>query len=274
MGRVVYEKILREPLQFVKIIHIDKSNRVLDIPKHWHRAIEVIYPKVGYSNVWLNGKIHCVNSDEFLIINSQDIHTFISNESQYDGYAIQIDINFIKILYPQIENVTFINDYAEAIQIKIKSILDNMISVSSSHLSDMEMNGYALVLMSLLLQSSSDESKKIETQIIKNSNIIKEIMSYIDGNYTCKLSPQNIAEKYNFSYGYLSRLFKESTGITLSQYINYKRLEKAFNDLKFSSLNLTEIAMNNGFSDYKSFDRLFSERFKMKPSIFRRNLES
>ena len=86
MSQIVYEKIKRKPQQFVKIINIDTENLDIHIPKHWHRSIEIIYPKSGYSDLWLNGKHHTIKTGEFYVINSQELHTFFENESKYKGF--------------------------------------------------------------------------------------------------------------------------------------------------------------------------------------------
>lgn len=274
MSEIVYEKISRKPQQFVKIIHIDADNINIVIPKHWHRSLEIIYPKQGYSELWLNGELKTIQTGDFYIINSQSIHTFYPNNSHYEGYAIQIDLNFIKFIFPQIESLVFLNDYNPTQKEMILEVLEKLVTIHHNETKEIEINGYALVLMSKLISSSVKKNEKLDLQNGKNLDLVLKIMAYIDDHFSDKLSPQSLAQKCNMSYGYFSRVFKKSTGITVSQYIQNQRLEKAMNDLKFSTLNITQIALNNGFSDYKSFDRMFIERYQLKPTAFRKKITS
>lgn len=272
MNQIVYEKILREPNQFVKIIYLDPKNNNNEVPKHWHRSIEVIYPKVGHFQLWLNGDVHLLKAGDIFVINSLDIHACSHGSNNYEGYAIQIDLNFIKLVYPQIESISINNDQIAKIKDEIVNILERMVTIQPSKTKYIEVNGYALVLLSLILKDSTPKNVQLKLHKSKYINKVLEVINYIDTNYMTKLSPQEIADKHNFSYGYLSRFFKETTGLTMSQYITHQRLEKTLDDIKFSSLSLTQIALNNGFSDYKSFDKMFSEQYKMKPSVYRKKM--
>ncbi len=274
MNQLVYEKISRMPQQFVRILYFNHEQNPKQVPKHWHRSIELIYPRQGYMHLWDNGESYKVEAGDFHVINSQAIHACNRGSLDYDGFAIQIDITFIKILYPQIELIAFSNEHTPELKHDILTILDKMVSVKPSETSEIEINGYATVLISKLLSGTTTKNSGIELQNNQYSQLIMEIMAFIDANYYEKLSSREIADKYNLSYGYLARIFKDTTGMTLSQYIKNQRLENAINDLRFSSLNITQIALKNGFSDYKSFDKMFKERYKMKPSAYKEKIGS
>lgn len=274
MNQLVYEKISRKPQQFVRILYFNHEQNPEKVPKHWHRSIELIYPRQGYMHLWENGESHKIAAGDFHVINSQAIHACHRGSIDYDGYAIQIDICFIKIIYPQIESVAFIKEDNPELKQDILKILDKMVSVKPSETSEIEINGYATLLISRLLSGAVTRTSGSELQNNQHSHLIMEIMAFIDENYYEKLSSREIADKYNLSYGYLARIFKDTTGMTLSQYIKHQRLENAINDLRFSSLNITQIALKNGFSDYKSFDKMFKERYKMKPSAYKEKISN
>ena len=83
-----------------------------------------------------------------------------------------------------------------------------------------------------------------------------KILFYLDEHYSQALDVSSIANQFNFSYGYLARLFKKTLKIlTVKQYLTAQRLEHCTNDLIHTNLTITEIAMKNGFSSTKSFNR-------------------
>ena len=271
--KVIYEKIDRHYLQFVKILRIELERNRLTVPRHWHKSIEIIYPQGGDADIFMNGAFSRIGRKGFFVINSKTIHAFQGNGAPYRGYAIQLDLNYIRSLYPDIDSVKFVNSYDGILEKEILEVLDRMVSVPESDHKEMVVNGYAAVLVGKLLNG---EVIREDYRNIKSSphyRQISDIMSDIENRYYEKLSIGEIAEKFNLSYGYLARLFKDCTGITLKEYINIQRLDHALLDMECSSLSLMQIAMKNGFSDYKSFVALFKERFSLRPSQYRNKLD-
>ena len=80
----------------------------------------------------------------------------------------------------------------------------------------------------------------------------EKIVTYIKQHYDDELNLTILANHFHFSEVYLSRMFKEKTGITLLSYINKIRLNHAYNDLMNTSLTINEIALNHGFKKCES----------------------
>ena len=72
---------------------------------------------------------------------------------------------------------------------------------------------------------------------------------------------------------YLCRLFKEKTGITLSEYLSDKIFGKSRKLLESTSYSMEEIARECGFSSAASFTRFFKNKCGMPPSKFRKNTQ-
>lgn len=84
------------------------------------------------------------------------------------------------------------------------------------------------------------------------------------------LSVGLLAEWLHCSPCYLSHLYKSTTGEALSGYINRKRLERAEELLKSTTLSVKEISWTCGFSQESYFIRKFKERFGVTPKAHRR----
>lgn len=96
---------------------------------------------------------------------------------------------------------------------------------------------------------------------------IKELMYYINNNFTDKITLDTLCDKFFISKYYLCHIFKEATGLTVQQYIREKRLVLAI-ALKNDGMPLTEAALQSGFENYSSFFRAFTRRYKSNPSNF------
>lgn len=67
---------------------------------------------------------------------------------------------------------------------------------------------------------------------------------------------------------YLSRVFSEHTGMTISRYMRNLRLERAAELLRSGECNVTEAAMSVGYSSLSHFSKAFAEMFGACPCVF------
>ncbi|WP_312460932.1 helix-turn-helix domain-containing protein, partial [Proteiniclasticum sp.] len=75
---------------------------------------------------------------------------------------------------------------------------------------------------------------------------------------------------YNKSY--ISQLIKQDLGINYYEYLTRVRMREAIFSLTNTTDRIADIALGNGFSDVKSFNSAFKERFGKSPSEYRKNL--
>lgn len=87
-----------------------------------------------------------------------------------------------------------------------------------------------------------------------------------------KLRPlESYYEELRISRGYFFELFKKSTGLPPTQYINQFRLNRAKDDLRNTDISITEIAEKYGFSSIHYFSKLFRQLNGMSPLEYRRD---
>lgn len=100
---------------------------------------------------------------------------------------------------------------------------------------------------------------------VKNTKI-NSLLKYIEANYREDLSLDYLADKLELNSSYLSRLFKKETGLTLIQYINELRIEKAIHYLRTSDMKNYEIAESVGFQSVEYFNTIFKKVTNKSPS--------
>ena len=66
-------------------------------------------------------------------------------------------------------------------------------------------------------------------------------------------------------------MFKESTGINISEYVNRLRVEMAKTALQFTDKSITDIGYEVGFSDTAYFTRMFKKCIGVTPKEYRKN---
>ena len=106
---------------------------------------------------------------------------------------------------------------------------------------------------------------------ISNDSKITDMIDYIQVNIyePPKLSRKSISEEFNVSLNYVSEYFKKFTGSSLNQYIQAYRIRLAETKLKFTDLNITEIARELNFADEKHLNKAFQKHNNISPSEYR-----
>lgn len=128
--------------------------------------------------------------------------------------------------------------------------------------------GNIYILLANLIQESK-RSKGAASKYEKEDSLNKAI-DYIKNNYDKGIRIPDIANEVNMHRVSLYRLFKERLNISVEEYIQNYRMDKAVFTLLNSDLSITEIAARVGMSDYPHFCRQFKKYYGFTPSEYRK----
>jgi AraC-like DNA-binding protein len=103
----------------------------------------------------------------------------------------------------------------------------------------------------------------------ETQRLVRKAMAYIHEHYTEPISLKDVAGSVGISKEYLARCFHQETGVTLVTYLNRYRIGQAKARLEAGEKNLTEIALEVGFSSGPYFSRVFRQEVGMSPSEYR-----
>lgn len=97
-----------------------------------------------------------------------------------------------------------------------------------------------------------------------------QIESLLDKNYRDdSFCVQSLSQMTRLSPNYLRKIYKQFTGISLSDKINTLRLEEASRLLRETDLSVKEIFSLAGFSNYNSFFTSFKKFSSLTPALYR-----
>jgi len=96
--------------------------------------------------------------------------------------------------------------------------------------------------------------------------------AYIRDHYAENISVQNIANKLSMSESHLSRVFRESMGCTLGEYITKYRISMACELLKDVRLRVSQVAARVGYADARYFSVIFRRVVGTTPNRYRAQL--
>lgn len=111
----------------------------------------------------------------------------------------------------------------------------------------------------------------VTTRESKNNRLKTEVEKYINTYYyDSNLTLTSIAQKFNISPSYLTRYFKNHTGISLMRYLDNIRMEHAKKLLESTQLPLDEVVEQCGYVDKNNFIQKFKKTHGYTPIQYRK----
>ena len=139
---------------------------------------------------------------------------------------------------------------------------------SDNYVRDMQICEKLMALLTQLMQESWHPDTA-RTTAAKRQNL-QEIKDYLDTHYTEKITLDALAEKFYINKFYLTRVFKEQFGQTVTGYLMQLRITQAKRLLRFTDKNIEAVAQECGLNDANYFSRLFKKVEGTTPGEYRR----
>lgn len=244
---------------------------------HSHNAIEIVLVNSGILQCYVNDDIVTVHPGQVIFINSNQVHRLSSKNAELiylhmDTGLLEANANeefsklYAFISRTQARPYLIPGESGEIIQLLHK--------IDSKYNDDAKENrwyikAYAYELIAYMYSQSFIVPLTISVEKAKK---IDEIVEFIDGNFLSPITLDDIcmASKYNkFS---TCHIFKQVTGSTIFEYINFLRACYAAEILKESGNAISTIATQCGFTSATYFNRVFKVYFGCPPSIYRKLL--
>lgn len=99
-------------------------------------------------------------------------------------------------------------------------------------------------------------------------SVLLKIILYIQQNYHSNITLEEISHSFQLSKQYIVRLFKQHLNTTVTSYINSLKLFHSLELLKYSTMNIGEVAASLGFNNAYYFSRLFKRAYLLTPSEY------
>jgi YesN/AraC family two-component response regulator len=103
----------------------------------------------------------------------------------------------------------------------------------------------------------------------KFGRIVKDAMAYVDEHLNEPIGMMQAARHLHLNASYFSSLFKEQTGLTFSEYLTRRRLQRAKELLATTGMPIWEIAEKVGYHSAKYFIKVFKDSESVSPGHYR-----
>ncbi|WCF09310.1 AraC family transcriptional regulator [Paenibacillus thiaminolyticus] len=207
--------------------------------RHYHDAYEIFYLASGELSYFVGDKTYHLVSGMLLFINVNEIHKLVnSSGAVFERITLQFKREFIAdVLLKEGEFDVFSAFQADthllrldgSEQSTVEGLFDRML-----HESLRQPPGYAYYVKILLIElliylkrktdSSQNQLASCPQQVHPK---ITAIVNFINGNYSRRITLDSISRQFYISPSYLCKMFKDSTGFTLIEYVNNVRITAA-----------------------------------------------
>lgn len=119
---------------------------------------------------------------------------------------------------------------------------------------------------------SALHEKHRKSSLMAQESLPGRACAYIEAHIQERIALSDVAAHLYVNASYLSRIFKQAIGDTISHYITHKKIVRAMEDMRNLSLGIREIAIQLGFSDYSYFCVQFKKETGETPLNYRKRL--
>ncbi|QJC50996.1 AraC family transcriptional regulator [Paenibacillus albicereus] len=248
-------------------------------PAHWHNHIEVLRFRSGQARVEVNHVPFDAGPGDVMVFNSNDIHMGLlsSDEVEYDILIADLallqsqspDAAETKYITPMAQNRILFRNRISGDE-ALASILDRLAEEFRERQAGFELSvkSQLYAMLTLLLRGYVELrlSEQESSARLRNLARFEPIFDYIEAHYTEDITVEELAARASLSRYHFSRLFRQLTGRTVTDYVNRIRINKSEYLLRSSEKTIAEIAMAAGYNDLSYFSRIFRRYRGYAPS--------
>ena len=252
-------------------------------PGHWHREVELVAVESGEAHCLIGHDRIVLRAGEGLFIQSGVIH----------GYETPSSIQMPTVLFlPELVapdgSALFARYVAPLLganlshavlrgsvpwQAEALASIHGLYALVKRNTPTLELDVHAIVC-SLWANLYRHQGQMVALGQTESANLVqarlRRMITHIEQNFSGKLKLEDIARVASISVSEALRCFREGVNATPIDYLNQYRLKCARSRLLSTTLSITEVSSECGFSSAAYFDRMFQRSFGLSPTAYRR----
>lgn len=263
---VLHNTLFSNELERLKMSIYEMSYAILD--QNWHMSnLFVPFSRIyfvckGSADIFCNGKQTTITPGNAYILPADSNYSFKCDsylEKFYFHFNIYCQGNFD--IFSSVKDIITLENRNE----EIKILLDNWDTDDLLPVLQIKSILYKTVCDGLI--SSNISLDKINPY----SDVVKHTFDYINNNLSANIKLDDIASELSFSKSYISKCFKNETGLSVKNYLANKLMIETAISLKHTNMTIKEISDLYGFYDQFYFSKLFTSYYGMPPKKYRQN---
>ena len=229
-----------------------------------HNISEIMAVKSGKGIFNVDNVKHTVYKNDFFIVNADTLHNEEGLSQNFGVYIIGLENYSLEgkdgeMSKPYTAETDRICYYAEQI-------------IKDYERGSREFYENSNLLFSLIINEVLENTSKIPKPNVKrgSNELINTVTKYLDGHFSEDISIKLLAEKFFINKTTLMHSFKRYKGVSIMEYVLYKRLEESKNWLKISNMTVAEISERCNFSTPSYYVQYFKKVYGITPIRYRK----
>ena len=281
---MIYEKDIRPFVRYAQIVTISDKRRFENVLAYDHR---LFYVKSGEGKIIIDGTEYRANPSDLFIFRSGVKYSLINDPGkELELIGLSFDLTFtrseVKSPIPPSGESNFdpelIIEPVKAedgtplccpiIQHKRGDAENELLGIYREYKSKMKLyehrlSGKVLTLLIDAIQRNDYSST------VPRSKGLDRVLEVIKTHYSEPLNNKMVGKLTGYHENHINRLMVRYTGISLHNYLQNYRIERAIELLESTDLPISEICSTVGFSDFTHFSKFFKKKTGYTPSGFR-----
>ena len=244
-------------------------------PLHWHNNLEFDLVLKGKIKGKIAGKQVTVQQGDFFFVNSGDLHeTDADDRNCMSAITILLSYELIKEYCPNADAYYYDFNGNDESKKKIINLIQECARLYERQMEfyDLELSIALRKICCILLKECRKERQEghYGRQEQKSVRNLKKAIAFMEDKYSEEISLKRVADEIGMTPTYFSRFIKRATDETFYGYLAKIRAYHAYLELINGDASITEIALNNGFSNVKAFIETFKKIYHITPSKYRK----
>lgn len=286
----IYHGTDQFPVSLYTVSNDTPNSQIL--PCHWHEHFEIIHVNYGIGHFKIDNSIYTLSEGDAVIVNSRELHSGYTCDNHICNYdALVFDMKFLQnslddVCMQEYIKPLLLNEKRfkslicplEGTKKQALYILRSLITACRERTPYYELyiksQLYLLLFMLYASNAVIDCKAEISGKPGVNLDAIKDALNYIDNHFSEKLTIEVIADVARLSKYHFIRVFKATTAMNTTEYINMIRINQAEKCFHLTNLSITEVAASCGFNNLSYFIKIFKNYKKLTPYQYKKMLLS
>lgn len=227
---------------------------------HFHKNYELAFVLEGQTELALNGRNFLLDAGSFALILPHELHAYRSPGHSHVWVAV-FSADFVGSFARMMENKRAASPVFTCSTPVLAFLRQRLITEEKQDVLMMKSALYA-VCSEFLRQAALEDAPR-------GPGFAEQAIAFVAENFQREITLQDLAQAFGYEYHYVSRQFHRHFSMHFKQFLNVYRTEFARDQLLHSDCSITEIALQAGFQNSRSFNRVFLEQMGMTPTQFR-----
>ena len=294
------ELVFEKRIPGLRVSEAVRHHRFIMRSRHVHETIELHFVLEGQRLMFMDRETYRLTPHTAMVVNHNlihktstapglppDHHNFILqlDRSKFDSLLRIAGLQGFDSFGERYNGVARFSDGEWQLILAIMSEFKAVCTDAKHEMSMEDLHAYlylqAVELASIIakarrrqIQMDLEENQKVLPETIVKTGVhqkVHEVAMYLQQHLSENVSLEELGQRFFMSRSYLTRSFRNVTGFSVIEYMNYIRIQRAQQLLKESERSITDIADHCGFGNITYFEKVFKQTTGQTPVQYRKS---